>query len=376
MIRNVLISGAGVTGLALAYWLDKAGLSTTLVEQQPEFRRGGKAVDIRGVALDVVKAMGLLEDARAIRTLLHGMSMLDANGVEMQRTKERTFSAGRLDSPDIEIFRDDLCELLMGALSDRVEFIYGDSIVGLDEEKDQVEVIFSRGNQRRFDLVIAADGLYSKTRKLWFNDETSVIKSLGIALALFTTPNFTGLENWQLMHRENGVGYVIYPSRDKQEVRVSVGFAPGDATISRGDVPAQKAMVTSKCAHLRGAFAQYIEAMQETQAFYYNELAQISAPRWYKGRVVLAGDAAHCASPLSGQGTSLGLVGAFVLARELARHPDQPTDAFAAYESRMRPFVIRNQDMVDLNRQGPTPDELMTSSKNAIDLSDLLQELA
>ncbi|NWB45868.1 FAD-dependent monooxygenase [Pseudomonas gingeri] len=113
-MRNVLISGAGVTGLALAYWLDKAGLSTTLVEQQPEFRRGGQAVDIRGVALDVVKAMGLLEDARAIRTLLHGMSMLDANGVEMQRTKERTFSAGRLDSPDIEIFRDDLCELLMG----------------------------------------------------------------------------------------------------------------------------------------------------------------------------------------------------------------------------------------------------------------------
>jgi 2-polyprenyl-6-methoxyphenol hydroxylase-like FAD-dependent oxidoreductase len=124
--------------LALAFWLDRAGFATTLIEQAPAFRRGGQAVDIRGVALNVVEEMGLLDEARALRTRLKGMSMLDADGNETQRTEERTFSAGRLDSDEIEIFRDDLCELLMGAMSERVEFVYNDSICTIDDQRGDV----------------------------------------------------------------------------------------------------------------------------------------------------------------------------------------------------------------------------------------------
>jgi 2-polyprenyl-6-methoxyphenol hydroxylase-like FAD-dependent oxidoreductase len=376
MIKHVLISGAGVSGLALAYWLDKAGFATTVVELTPEFRRGGQAVDIRGVALDVMEAMGLLEQARALRTRLHGMSMLDANGEEIERTTERTFSSGRLDSDDIEIFRDDLCQLLMGALSERVQFIYGDSIASLSESGDEVKVTFARGGERAFGLVIGADGVYSKTRKLWFNDEATVVKSLDVVLALFTTPNFIELKDWQVMHRDDGVGYVIYPSLDQTEVRVSVGFSAEGVAMARGDVAAQKDMVASKCARLGGTFPRMIEAMKEAPQFYYNELAQIRAPRWSQGRVVLAGDAAHCASPFSGQGTSLALAGALVLAHELARQPGRLADASAAYEARMRPFVEMNQNMVDPHRKGPIPDEVMARSKNGIDLGDLLGQPA
>ena len=376
MNGNVLISGAGVAGLAAAYWLDRAGLTTTLVELAPAFRRGGQAIDIRGVALDVVSAMGLLDDARAWRTRLKGMSMLDADGNEIHRTEERTFSAGRLDSEDIELFRDDLCELLMGAMSDRVEFIYGDSIAAIADRGDGAAVTFASGLERKFDLLIGADGIYSTVRTKCFAKESSFVFPLGMVLALFSIPNLIDLTDWQLGHRQDGVGYVIYPSHDKSELRIGVGFAAPESAVARSDTEAQKRMVAAKCAHLKGAFPQFIDAMNATNQFYFNELAQIRMPSWSKGRVVLAGDAAHCASPFSGQGTSLALVGAFVLARELVRNWSNPAQAFAAYEHRMWPYVNLNQALVDLTREGPAPDDLMTAAKNGIDLRDLLKEVA
>jgi 2-polyprenyl-6-methoxyphenol hydroxylase-like FAD-dependent oxidoreductase len=375
MNGNVLISGAGVAGLAVAYWLDRAGFTTTLVERSPAFRRGGQAVDIRGVALDVVNAMGLLDDARGLRTRLKGMSTLDADGNEVERTEERTFSAGRLDSEDIEIFRDDLCELLMGAMSDRVEIIYDNSIAAIEDQGDGVAVTFATGLNTKFDLLIGADGIYSNVRKKCFDDESSFVCPLGVVLALFSTPNLIDLTDWQLGHRNDGVGYVIYPSHDKSELRIGVGFAEPESAVSRSDTETQKRIVAAQCAHLKGTFPQFIEAMNTTDQFYYNELAQIRMPSWSKGRVVLAGDAAHCASPFSGQGTSLALVGALVLVRELVRNWDHPAQAFAAYEYRMRPYVDLNQALVDLTREGPTPDDLMTAAKNGIDLSDLLKEV-
>ncbi|WP_250515903.1 FAD-dependent monooxygenase [Caballeronia sp. INDeC2] len=307
MIRNALISGAGVTGLALAFWLDRAGVAVTLVERSDGFRRGGQAVDIRGVALHVVAAMDLIDDARTLRTRLKGMSMLDAEGNEIHRTEERTYSAGRLDSDDIEIFRDDLCELLINALSEDVELIYGDSIRAIDQRADGVAVAFESGSDRSFDLLMGADGVYSNVRKQVFNAEADVVFPMGVVLALFSTPNFIGLDDWQIGHRMNDIGYVIYPSRDKRELRIGVGFEAPEPPLSRSDIDAQKLAVSKSCAHLKGDFPRFLDAMKSTDQFYYNELAQIHMPAWSQGRVVLAGDAAHCASPCRGRARALGL---------------------------------------------------------------------
>lgn len=376
MGRNVLISGAGVAGLALAYWLDKAGFDVAVLERSPEWRGGGQAVDIRGVALDVVKAMGLHEAIRQLRTQLRGMSTLDAQGNEIERTEERTFSAGRLDSDDIEIFRDDLCRLLMEQAGERVHYIMGDSIRALVQDDDGVTVSFQHRANARFDLVVGADGVYSNVRKLAFAHEDAFVKPLGVVLALFSTPNLTGLDHWQLIHREEGLGCVIYPSRDHQQLRVSVGFGADGLQVSRDDVLAQKAIVAAKSTGLGGMFRPLIDAMRDAGQFYFNELAQIHMPSWSQGRVVLAGDAAHCASPFSGQGTSLALVGALVLARELERTPAEMARAFAAYEQRMRPFVDLNQALVDLERRGHVPDDQLTRAKHGIVLDDLLNVAA
>jgi 2-polyprenyl-6-methoxyphenol hydroxylase-like FAD-dependent oxidoreductase len=376
MKQRILISGAGVTGLALAYWLNRFGIGVTLVERTPEFRRGGHAVDVRGVALEVLKAMRLHEQASALRTRSKGMSILDAQGNEIQRNEERTFSAGRLDSKDIELFRDDLCQLLLDSLSNSVPVRYSESIRSIAQDASGVTVNFLSGTEERFDVIVGADGVYSPTRKLEFDEEESVVKPVGAVLAFFGVPNSLGLEHWQLAHRADGVGYVMYPSREQDELRVGVGYAVEGNEVSRHDVAAQKAMVAEKCSRLGGFFPTIVEAMKETSQFYYNELAQIHMARWSRGRVVLAGDAAHCASPFTGQGTSLALVGALILAHALSRQPEQPSEAFAAYEEHMRPYVAINQSLLDLTREGPVPDEQMDRAKYAIDLGQIISDLS
>ena len=368
---NVLISGGGVAGLALAYWLEKEGFHSTVVERSPALRQGGQAVDIRGVALDVVKAMDLHDDIYALRTRLRGMSVLDADGKEIERTEERTFSAGRLDSDDIEIFRDDLCRLLTDKAGAQVEYLYGDSIRELAQDGQGASVVFRGGQQRRFDLVVGADGIYSNVRKLVFGEDAPYLVPLGVTMALYTAPNLIELKHWQLMYRDGGVGYVIYPNRDQSELRLCIGFANNE-TVPKDDMAAQKAQVASECARLGGSIPRLLESLPDTDQFYYGELAQVRMPSWSDGCVVLAGDAAHCASPFSGQGTSLALVGAMVLAKELGRAKHDPAIAFAAYEQRMRPYVELNQALVDMHRRGPAPDEQMYAAKHGIDLGGLL----
>ena len=372
MNRTVLISGGGVAGLALAYWLQREGFSTTVIERSPELRSGGQAVDIRGVALEVVKAMDLHDAVDVRRTRLRGMSILDVTGQEMERTEERTYSAGRLDSADIEIFRDDLCGLLLNQAGEGVEYIYGDSITAIKQDAHTATVSFRSQPDRRFDLVIGADGVYSNVRKLVFGNDASFVRPLGVTLALFTTPNLIDLQDWQLAHRGEAVGYVIYPSFDRTQLRVGAGFGAEPGGVPRNDMTAQKAAVAAKCKDLGGFFPQLLDAMRDTSQFYWGELAQIHMPGWSQGRVALVGDAGYCASPFSGQGTSLALVGALVLAKALAQTPEDFAAAFATYEQRMRPFVNLNQGLVDMERRGHVPDDQLTMAKNGISLDDLL----
>jgi 2-polyprenyl-6-methoxyphenol hydroxylase-like FAD-dependent oxidoreductase len=376
MKQRILISGASVTGLALAYWLNRLGMGVTVIERSPGFRRGGHAIDVRGVALEVLKAMKLHEQASALRTRSKGMSVLDTEGNEIRRTEERTFSAGRLDSKDLELFRDDLCQLLLDSLSNSVPIRYSESIRAITEDASGVTVNFVTGAQERFEMIVGADGVYSHTRKLVFDEEAAVIKPLGAVLAFFGVPNSLGLEHWQLTHRADGVGYMMYPSREQDELRVGVGYAAEGNEVPRHDVAAQKAVVAEKCSRLAGFFPKIVDAMRETSQFYYNELAQIHMARWSRGRVVLAGDAAHCASPFTGQGTSLALVGALILAHALSRQPEQPSEAFAAYEEHMRPYVALNQSLLDLTREGPVPDEQMDRAKHGIDLGQIISDLS
>jgi 2-polyprenyl-6-methoxyphenol hydroxylase-like FAD-dependent oxidoreductase len=369
--KTVLISGASVAGPTLAYWLQRHGFTPTIVERAPSPRPGGQAIDIRGKALSVMQRMGLLEQAKALRTQMKGVSVQDASGKEVWRSEEKTFTGGRFDNEDVELLRDDLSNLLLGSIAG-CEVLFGDSITALNDGPDGVEVQFQNGPRRTFDLVLAADGVHSKVRRLVFGAEGPLLKQLGVGLAIFSTDNYLGIQDWQISFRDNerGFGYLLYPVRNNSELRINIGFGAGLDEDRYGDIEAQRALVAQKCVGWGWEVPNFIERMWRAPDFYFGALAQTVVDTWSKGRVALVGDAGYCPSPFSGQGTSLALVGAYVLAEELGKCPEDHTSAFGAYEARMRPYVLKNQALAWRDRSAPEgeAEAMLDEAKNYIAL--------
>ncbi|MFC8230954.1 FAD-dependent monooxygenase [Streptomyces sp. NPDC057287] len=364
-MRTVLISGGGIAGPALAYWLRRHGFGVTVVERGPGLRPGGQAVDVRGVALDVIERMGLLDEARRVRTRMRGMSVLDPEGKEIERSTEVALSSGRLDSDDIELLREDLVRMVHERTRADVDYLFGDTITALDEDGTGVRVDFAHAPSRTFDLVIGADGLHSTVRRLAFGPEERFAHHLGSYLSVFSADNFLALEDWQVWMRDGDAGFGIMAVRDNTELRVAFGFESGPLARDAG---ALRRIITERLASLRWEGPRLAEAARNAPDFYCDAMAQIRMDRWSQGRVALLGDAGYCPSPLSGQGTSLALVGGHVLADCLARTPGDHTAAFARYEERMRPFVALNQALATENPGGPASEQSVERAKNALSL--------
>lgn len=343
-MATALVSGAGVAGMATAYWLGRQGYSVTVVEQHPELRPGGQAVDVRGPALTVLDRMGLLEAVRSRAIGFGGMSTVDADGAETSRVADRTATGGLIGSPDVEILRDDLVDVLHEA-TDGVEVRFGDTVTVIEDSGDAVWVGFRDGAQGEYDLVVGADGLHSAVRRLVFGPEDRFIKPMGTFLAVCTTPNFLDLDHWQVWYseREPELFCGLYSARADTEARVMFGFTDPQLRLDHRDVGAQWDELGWRFA-AAGRFAEQLLAhARRASDFYCDESAQIVMDSWSRGRVVLIGDAAHCASPLSGQGTSLALLGAYTLAGELEDAGGDHERGFSGYESTLRRYVEDNQ---------------------------------
>ncbi|MEU3568837.1 FAD-dependent monooxygenase [Kitasatospora sp. NPDC036755] len=368
---SVLVSGAGIAGTALAHWLNRYGFRVTVVERAPSLRGGGQAVDIRGTALTVIERMGLLEEVRARRTGLLGMSVVDGDGRELRRTTEWTATGGPIGGPDVEILRDELAELIVGAETGTeqetgtgpeagagtagpgVEYRFGDSIETLVQHAEGVDVRFRGGAERSFDLVVGADGLHSNTRRLVFGPEEDYLQPIGTYVAGWSAPNHLGLDRWEVAHQDGDDPNwfcMAMTVRDNSELRVFVGFHTDEplADMLPRDPDRQRRLVAERSAHARWALPDFLRAMWETDAFHYDVIAQIRMESWSKGRVALLGDAGYCCSPATGQGTSVALTAAYVLAGELHAADGDHRTAYPAYERRLRDHVAANQAILEL----------------------------
>jgi 2-polyprenyl-6-methoxyphenol hydroxylase-like FAD-dependent oxidoreductase len=341
---RVLVAGASIAGPALAHWLRRRGAGVTVVERAPELRPGGQAVDARGVAREVIRRMGLDAAVRAARTDTAGAYTVDVDGNVLE-----TFGAdddgGDGYIAEIEILRGDLSQVLYDDTRDGVEYVFGDRITELVQDADGVDVTFAGGDRRRFDLVVGADGLHSTLRAMVFGPRERFVRHLGLVLAFYSVPNEFGLDQWLLEYKEPGRSALLRPIHDATRAMAMFSFASAEFDVDYRDIDAQKRLLREQVTGLGWLTPRILAHLDDTPDFYLDQVAQVVMDRWSSGRVGLLGDAAFSASPMSGAGTGLALVGAYLLAGELAAAGWDPAAGFAAYERQMRPFVEANQEI-------------------------------
>lgn len=345
---TILISGAGIAGPALAFWLNKSGYRVTIVELADGIRPGGQTVDLRGAGGDVVERMGLLPEMRARSLDQRGVAWIRSDGRRRAEMPVTAFNGNGLVSK-LEILRGDLVDVLYQATKDQTEYRFSTRITELSQNGHGVEATLTDGTSLSVDLVVGADGPHSAVRRLVFGPEEQFVKPLGGYNAWFTAPDIVGLDGWYLMYQAPGLNASMRPSHDPALAKAGLAFRSEPVEYDRRNADEQRALLTR---HFAGAGWQcdaLLSAAAESDDFYFDSFAQVHMPTIAQGRVTLAGDAGYCASPLSGMGTSLALVGAYVLAGELgdagSLDAERIQAALQRYESVMRPYIDRCQDL-------------------------------
>jgi 2-polyprenyl-6-methoxyphenol hydroxylase-like FAD-dependent oxidoreductase len=352
---SVLISGAGIAGPTLAYWLSVYGLESTLIERAPQLRTGGYAIDFWGLGFDIAERMGLLPDLKRDGYNIKELRIVNADGKRIGGFDVDIFrqaARGRY----VTIPRTDLAKDIYRKIEGRCETIFGDSIAGIQQDADGVNVSFKHGRCRRFNMVIGADGLHSIVRKLTFGEEKHFEKFLDYSVAAFEVTGYRP--------RDEDI-YVNYSTPGKQVGRLSLRndrtlflfvFADEHGNlIDSDDIGSQRKALRTQFGNLGWECPQILDAMESCPELYFDRVSQIRMNTWSKGRVGLIGDAAFCPSLLAGQGSALAMIAAFVLAGELGRTPNLPEEALARYEGLLRCFMLTKQEAAEKFATSFTP---------------------
>ena len=297
--------------------------------------------------------MGLLDQIRAMTVTQRGIAWIDASGRHRAEMPVDAFGGDGIVSTD-EILRGDLAAILYEASRAGVRYVFDDTITALEQDSAGVTVAFEKADPRHFDLVVGADGLHSVVRRLAFGQESNFVRPLGLLNAWFTIPAEIDLDNWYLMHNAPGGRAVsVRPGRLPSEQKAAFSFRSNE-TFDRADATAQLDLLERSFADIGWEAPQLLRAARSAPDLYLDSMGQVRLDRWSRGRVTLLGDAGYCPSPLTGLGTSLALVGAYILAGELAASSDDTpaiTDdaavqgAFERYEALMRPYVEQGQEL-------------------------------
>jgi 2-polyprenyl-6-methoxyphenol hydroxylase-like FAD-dependent oxidoreductase len=343
--HSVLISGAGIAGPAAAYWLRTAGFRTTIVERAPAPRPGGQAVDLRGAGRTVTERMGLLGRVREVALEQEGFAYVDTTGRITARMPADAFGGEGIIS-EIEVLRDDLCRVLYEASLPETEYLFDDTITDIEQDRAGVTVSFERAAARRFSLVVGADGLHSTVRRLAFGPDASCLRPLDLYNAWYTAPAGIDLGGWMLMYNApGGLVAAARPGRNPSEIKVALSFRSQPEAYERLGRAEQQAVLATRFAGAGWEVPALLDAMRTATDFSFDSVGQVHLDEWSRGRVVLLGDAGYCPSPLSGLGTSLALVGVYVLVAELVAAGGDHRVAFRRYQERLRAYVAQAQQL-------------------------------
>ena len=346
---KVLISGAGIAGPIAAYFLAKTGAQVTIVERSRIPRRGGQAVDVRGHGLTILQRMNLEEAARTRSTREAGLKFVNSQD---QSSADFPVGSGNGFTGQIEIMRGELAHLLYEATKHDVQYFFGESIREMQEDCEGVTVMFQECSPRRFDIVIGADGWSSTTRRLAFGADVSAkaVRSLEQWAAWYTIPQDSGDDHWAKWYTAPGRRMILTRPTSGLDHHAGRGVSLWFSTtahdlddLARAPMPEQKDHWHKLFCGMGWKEEMILSGILKADNFYMQKIAQVKMDHLSLGRIVLVGDAGSCPCPISGMGTTISLVGAYVLAGELATTPHNHRHAFEAYEAKLRPFVDRAQ---------------------------------
>ena len=343
MTRKILISGAGIAGPALAYWLQKAGFVPTIIERAPTLRTGGFVIDFWGLGYDLAERMGLADDIGRQSYRIRELRIVNDRGKRVAG-----FGIGVLNELTGGRFatlrRSDLSRLLYGKIAATTETIFGDEIVDLEQQIDRVDVHFKHAAARSFDLVIGADGLHSGVRKIAFGPQARFEKQLGYGIGAFEVAGYRPRdENVYVIHSQPRRMLGRIALRDDRTLFLFVFAADVKSVSVTSDLQAQKAKLREMFGGQHWECAKILDALDGAHELYFDRVSQIKMPSWSTGRVALIGDAAFCVSLLAGQGSALAMTAAYVLAGELAKAEGRHHEAFANYEALLRNYIVAKQ---------------------------------
>jgi 2-polyprenyl-6-methoxyphenol hydroxylase-like FAD-dependent oxidoreductase len=337
---RVLISGAGIAGSTLAYWLARHGFHVTVVERATGQRSSGHPVDIKGPAVAVVEQMGIMPQLRAAASRVNRLVIVDAAGHEQASVSMKAFQ-GSAGDREVEVARADLAATLLSAVRGCAEIRWDASITALVEDRGGVDVTFDRAEPERFDLVVGADGLHSTVRRLAFGREARFIRHMGMYVMTLLTERPIRSEQEVVLFNTPGRAIAVHPGCGKPGVAF-IFRHPAVPAFDHRDVDLHKQLVIDAYAGRMGCFAELLDRVKTTDDLYFDSVSRVRLPRWSTSRVTLVGDAASCLS-LFGDGSTLAVAGGYTLAEELARTPNDPPTALRYYEQRHRQLVRRRQ---------------------------------
>jgi 2-polyprenyl-6-methoxyphenol hydroxylase-like FAD-dependent oxidoreductase len=337
---RVLISGAGLAGSTLAYWLAQYGSRVTVVERAAGRRSAGNPVDVKGPAVAVVEQMGIMPQVRAAASRVDRLVLVDAAGHERASVSMKAFQ-GSAGDREVEIARSDLAAILLSAVRGRADIRWGDSITGLVQDPDGVDVTFDRAEPERFDLVVGADGLHSTVRRLAFGPEPGFVRHMGMYVMTLPVERPIRGEREVLLFNTAGRALAVHPAHGNPGAAFMFRH-PAVPDFDHRDVDLHKRLVTEAFAGRLGCFADVLDRVQIADDLYFDSVSRVRLPRWSTGRVTLVGDAASCLS-LFGDGSTLAVAGGYTLAEELARTPDDLPAALRRYEQHHRRLATSQQ---------------------------------
>lgn len=336
---DILINGGGIAGPCLAFWLTRQGHAVTITEQASQLRTGGQAVDFRGPSLVVLESMGLLDQVRASATQMGPLVLVDERGKEVGRLPAEVISG------ELEIFWGDLARILHDAVREDVHYRFGVRVTALSDVGQRIEVTFSDASTGKYDLVIGADGLHSGVRGLVFGPEEQYVTPLGQHFGFFDMENRLRLDHCGMACRLSGRTVMLQATAPDQSARASFYITDPQLVFDYRATEANKRLFAERFIGMGWEVPNLLKGLAKAPEVYFDSIAQVHLSSYSRGRVCLIGDAAWCASPRSGMGTSLAAVGAYVLAHELRAGGGDYAAAFAQYQQLLAPYVARCQKL-------------------------------